>query len=316
MQVRECQACHMQANFAFQNNPAAFLWNSLAQDNFASLRNTEPFPLCCPFSASHMWKNWSTVPVILATEIPAHSNTKTKKPLAKSHIPIWFFPWSGGDYYPAVSNLHPSSFPTPHSIQPTCTLLSAGIHRTLPDGALKACASLCSWVTEVECFNNPQMTTFTFLSRAAQDLRPRPPHRTGMAEGSGDPSTCGQVQRQMCPGTQHCRNWPALHGCSGKSADCASGNLLLQTTWKTCFYRQHAFKTTTYKFRSVTHTSSKTFISRSLHKIMGAPWIAANIRTEKQVMLGKRKFHEHQNVLQNHLNTLRETLSAHAVRGA
>lgn len=36
---------------------------------------------------------------------------------------------------------------------------------------------------------------------------------------------------------------------------------------------------------------------------MGAPWIAVNIRTEKQVMLGKRKSHEHQNVFQNHLNT-------------
>lgn len=62
--------------------------------------------------------------------------------------------------------------------------------------------------------------------------------------------------------------------------------------------------------------SSKTLISRSLHKIMGAPWIAANIRAEKQVMLGKRKFCEHQNVFQNNLNTLREILSVHALTAA
>lgn len=49
---------------------------------------------------------------------------------------------------------------------------------------------------------------------------------------------------------------------------------------------------------------------------MGAPWIAANIRAEKQVMLGKRKFCEHQNVFQNNLNTLREILSVHALTAA
>lgn len=49
---------------------------------------------------------------------------------------------------------------------------------------------------------------------------------------------------------------------------------------------------------------------------MGAPWTAVNIRAEKQVMLGKRKFCEPENVFQNHLNTLRETLSVHALSGA
>lgn len=48
MQVRECQPCHMQANFAFQNSPTASLWNSLAQDKFCSCKKHRAIPCVLP----------------------------------------------------------------------------------------------------------------------------------------------------------------------------------------------------------------------------------------------------------------------------
>lgn len=94
MQVRECQACHMQANFAFQNSLPGFFWNSLAQDNFVSVRNIE-----------------RTDQQLLEFWLQKSQHT----PAQKSHIPIWFFPCSWGHHDLAIGE-----FPSiPFSHHPT-----------------------------------------------------------------------------------------------------------------------------------------------------------------------------------------------------
>lgn len=147
---------------------------------------------------------------------------KAEKPLAQSHIPIWFFPWSWGDHYLAPRNPHPSSFPTPHSIQPTCTLPRAGIHRTTSCWALKARASLCSWLREVS--TTPKTTTLRFQS----STRPQaaPPRGLGWLRALGIPPATGRDRGRHA----HAAGTNLLCRDTGKSADCAGGNLLLQTT--------------------------------------------------------------------------------------